>query len=80
MKTCKKLWISILSVFASFVHYLKHRKRVKSMKETTKYYVVKEKAVPEVLLKVVEAKKLMETGKAITIQEAVDMAMNNKSV
>ena len=43
------------------------------MKETTKYYVVKEKAVPEVLLKVVEAKKLMETRKAATIQEAVDM-------
>ena len=42
------------------------------MKETTKYYVVKEKAVPEVLLKVVEAKKLMETRKAVTIQEAVD--------
>ena len=42
------------------------------MKETTKYYVVKEKAVPEVLLKVVEAKRLMETRKAITIQEAVD--------
>ena len=42
------------------------------MKETTKYYVVKEKAVPEVLLKVVEAKKLMETRKVYTIQEAVD--------
>ena len=28
----------------------------------TKYYVLKEKAVPEVLLKVIEAKKLMETG------------------
>ena len=38
----------------------------------TKYYMVKEKAVPEVLLKVIEAKRLMETKKAITIQEAVD--------
>ena len=45
---------------------------MKKMKETTKYFVVKEKAVPEVLLKVIEAKKLMETRKALTIQEAVD--------
>ena len=49
------------------------------MKETTKYYVVKEKAVPEVLLKVVEAKKLMETRKAATIQEAVDMTGISRS-
>ena len=49
------------------------------MKETTKYYVVKEKAVPEVLLKVVEAKKLMETRKAVTIQEAVDMVGISRS-
>ena len=42
------------------------------MREATKYYVVKEKAVPEVLLKVIEAKRLMETRKAATIQEAVE--------
>lgn len=34
------------------------------------YYVVKEQAVPEVLLRVVEAKRLLETGKAHTINEA----------
>lgn len=49
------------------------------MKHTSKFYIVKEKAVPEVLLKVIEAKKLMETGKAITIQEAVDMAGISRS-
>ena len=49
------------------------------MKETTKYYVVKEKAVPEVLLKVIEAKKLMETRKAVTIQEAVDLVGISRS-
>ena len=38
----------------------------------TKYFVVTKKAVPEVLLKVVEAKRLLESGKAPTIQEAVD--------
>ena len=42
------------------------------MAEVNKYFVVKQKAVPEVLLKVVEAKKLIESEKAITIQEATD--------
>ena len=42
------------------------------MKETTGYYVVKQKAVPEVLLKVVEAKRLVESGKVLSVQEAVD--------
>ena len=37
------------------------------MKGKEQFYVVKEKAVPEVLLKVVEAKKLLETGKAVII-------------
>lgn len=36
-----------------------------------KYYVVKEKAVPEVLLKVLEAKKLMERRK-LTVQQATE--------
>ena len=40
--------------------------------ETTKYFVVKQKAIPEVLLKVVEAKRLLESEKVLTIQEAVD--------
>ncbi|MDE7112801.1 MAG: ACT domain-containing protein, partial [Acetatifactor sp.] len=35
-------------------------------------FVVKQKAVPEVLLKVVEAKRLLESEKVPTIQEAVD--------
>ncbi|MCI6713669.1 MAG: ACT domain-containing protein [Lachnospiraceae bacterium] len=42
------------------------------MQETTGYYVVKQKAVPEVLLKVVEAKRLVESGKVLSVQEAVD--------
>lgn len=36
------------------------------MKEKGQYYVLKEKAVPEVLLKVVEAKRLIESGKSET--------------
>lgn len=42
------------------------------MSEANEYYVVRKKALPEVLLSVVEAKRLLETKKAITIQEAAD--------
>ena len=42
------------------------------MEEKTKYFVLKQKAVPEVLLKVVEAKKLIESERALTIQEATE--------
>ncbi len=38
----------------------------------TEYYVVRKKALPEVLLNVVEAKRLLETRKVLTVQEAVD--------
>ena len=40
--------------------------------EKKKYYVVREKAVPEVLIKVVEAKKLLDSGRVETVQEATD--------
>ena len=40
--------------------------------EKKKYYVVRERAVPEVLLKVVEAQRLLDSGKASTVQEAAD--------
>lgn len=42
------------------------------MKESDKYFLVKKKAVPEVLLKVVEAKRMLETQKNVTIQEVTD--------
>ncbi len=42
------------------------------MEDKSKCFVVKQKAVPEVLLKVVEAKKLLESERAITVQEATD--------
>ena len=43
------------------------------------YYVVTAKAVPEVLLRVVEAKRLLDTRKADTIQEAADLAGISRS-
>lgn len=49
------------------------------MPEKTKYFVVREKAVPEVLLKVVEAKRLLDTKKVETVQEAADMVGISRS-
>ena len=40
--------------------------------KSSKFYVLTEQAVPEVLLKVVEAKKLVETGKEESVQKAVE--------
>lgn len=42
------------------------------MAEDNQYYVVRNKAVPEVLLKVVEAKRLLDSEKVMTVQEATD--------
>lgn len=43
------------------------------------YFVVRKKAVPEVLLKVVEAKRLVESEKVGSIQEAVDQVGISRS-
>lgn len=43
-----------------------------SMSENKKYFLVREKALPEVLLKVVEAKRLLDSKGRLTIQEATD--------
>ena len=42
------------------------------MAEKTKYFVLKQKAVPEGLLRVVEAKRLLDSGKAVSVQEAAE--------
>lgn len=42
------------------------------MEDKNKYFVVKQKAVPEVLLKVVQAKRLLETERSMTVQGATD--------
>lgn len=49
------------------------------MSEKTAYYVLKEKAVPEVLLKVVEAKRLLESGRVASVQEATEMVGISRS-
>ena len=49
------------------------------MEGTNVYYVVKKGALPEVLLKVVEANRLIDTQKAASVQEAVDMVGVSRS-
>ncbi|MEE1197327.1 MAG: ACT domain-containing protein [Lachnospiraceae bacterium] len=49
------------------------------MNKKTKYYVVKEKAVPEVLIKVVEAKKILERNQGLTVQDAIDQVGISRS-
>lgn len=49
------------------------------MEDKSKYFVVKQKAVPEVLLKVVEAKKLLESERVITVQEATEQVGISRS-
>ena len=49
------------------------------MAENNKYYVLKEKAVPEVLLKVVEAKRLLESCKIESVQEATEIVGISRS-
>jgi chorismate mutase len=43
------------------------------------YYIVKKKALPEVLLKVVEAKRLIDSERVMTVQEATDAVQISRS-
>ena len=49
------------------------------MAEKSRYFVLREKAVPEVLLKVVEAKRLLDSGRVLSVQEAVDLVGISRS-
>ena len=40
--------------------------------DKTKYYVVKKKALPEVLLKVVEVKRMLDSNENMSVQEAAE--------
>ena len=40
------------------------------MEMKSKYYVVRDRALPEVLLKVAKVKRLLDADKAMTVQEA----------
>ena len=49
------------------------------MADSTEYYVVKQRALPEVLLKVVEAKRLVESKRVMSVQDAVDQVGISRS-
>ena len=49
------------------------------MSNKTKYYIVEASALPEVFLKVAEAKRLLQTGQATTVNEATRMTDISRS-
>lgn len=49
------------------------------MSEHTEFYIVRKRAVPEVLQKVVEANKLLASGRARTVNEAAELAGISRS-
>ena len=69
--------VTIFTVSTNVFRWRTVKGMVRTMGE--KYYVVREKAVPEVLLKVVEAKRLLDSEKAMTVQEATEMTGISRS-
>lgn len=49
------------------------------MKDDDKYFLVKKKALPEVLLNVVKAKRLLDSEKVISVQEATELVGISRS-
>lgn len=49
------------------------------MKSKPKYYIIEASALPEVFLKVAEAKRLLSTGQAATVNEATKMTDISRS-
>lgn len=60
------------TIFLASTNVFPGQTKVIAVDKKTKYYVVKEKAVPEVLIKVVEAKKILDCSKGCTVQDAID--------
>ena len=49
------------------------------MSSNSKYYIVEASALPEVFVKVAESKRLLQTGKAATVNEATKMTGISRS-
>ena len=49
------------------------------MADLPKYYIVKASALPEVFLKVAEAKRLLQTGEALTVNDATRLTGISRS-
>jgi len=61
------------------VRIIRGIERGMEMERKSKYYVVRDKALPEVLQKVVEAKRLLEADKSLTVQEATEQVGLSRS-
>ena len=59
--------------------YLYKEHEVKKMAFKTEYYIVDREALPEVFVKVVEAKRLLLTGQVQTVQEATELLKISRS-
>ena len=64
--------IEYLSLTDNCPHIADRKGIRNAMKDENRYFVLKQKAVPEVLLKVVEAKRLLDSERGMTVQEATD--------
>lgn len=76
-----KVWYHIFLIKTCV--FLRHTVQKKAIEELDmddeKYFIVKKKAIPEVLLKVVEAKRLIDTEEAMTVQDAADLVGISRS-
>lgn len=61
-------------VYPTLTHNCPYKKNKAHMNSESKsdFYLIRKRAVPETLVKVVEVNRLLATGKAKTIQDAVD--------
>ena len=59
--------------------YPVHIHKGDGMSKENKYYIIDRKAVPEVLLKVVEAKRLIEAERVLTVLEATELVGISRS-
>lgn len=59
-----------IAVCSEQVRMIERHFEVNIVEKTPKYYIVEAMALPEVFLKVAEAKRMLETGEATTVHEA----------
>lgn len=79
MKCGKIVTVQVLDGNTNVHKEKTRRDKNQDMAEKSRYFVVKQKAVPEVLLKVVEAKRLLDSSKVMTVQEAAEQVGISRS-
>lgn len=64
---------------ASLRKFREYMERIRKSMDDDSFFIVKKRAVPEVLLKVVEAKRLLDSERAMTVQEATEQVDISRS-